>query len=162
MNRPLTELITHRVRALAYVALTRREDLLVTDVTEQGELDLIARIAPPRERQLRFLGVILRGTAKSLGAEDASKELNAYFRQTGKNRGPVQYPFPVIALIFSMENDEGFYDWRSRPFLGEGRTPKMETKPSLECKSFTRDDLDEVVERSNEWYDALFSFFASE
>jgi hypothetical protein len=162
MSRPIAELVAHRVNALAYVALTRRDDIIVVNIAEQGELDLLARVTPPRARQVRFLGVILRGTIKILTTEGAARELHTYFRQAGKDRGPVQYPFPVIALIFSMENDEGFVAWRSEPVLAKTPQPRLELKQSLTCQSFTKAVLDEVVERTNEWYDALFSFFAQD
>jgi hypothetical protein len=160
MGRSTAGLIAHRVNALAYVALTRRDDVVVMNIPEQGGLDLLARIDTPGSGQARFLGVILKGTAKSLADEDASRELNAYFRQTGKDRGPVQYPFPVVALIFSMETDEGFCAWRSKPLLGDGNRPALEMQQSMQCKRFTKSALDEVIDLSGDWYDALFSFLA--
>lgn len=156
-TRSMTEFIAHRVNALAYVTLTRRDDLVVINLPEQGELDLLVRMSSPGSRQVRLLGVILRGTARFLCDEDASRELTNYFRQTSKERGAVQYPFPVIALIFSMENDEGFCAWRSKPLVGDGNRPILETQQSTHCEKFTRKALDEIVADSSAWYDSFFS-----
>jgi len=120
MTRTLAEFIEHRVGALAYVLLTRRDDIVATDLSGQPELNLLARVTGHGETQMRFFGVILKGSPKLLDEDSASRDLNAYFRNSDKGRGPVQYPFPVLALILSMENDQAFCDWRSEPLAGAG------------------------------------------
>jgi hypothetical protein len=160
MGRIMVEFIAHRVNALAYVTLTRRDDLTVVKIPEHGDLDLLVGLSSPGTRQVRFLGVILHGTPKFLTEHDAERELNAYFRRAHKERASVQYPFPVIALIFSMENDEGFYGWRSQPLLDQGDKPVLKTQQVMPCAKFTKAALDEIVANSNAWYDRLFSLVA--
>lgn len=156
MNRSIPEFIDHRVNALAYVALTRREDLAVTDIPEQGELDLLVRVIPQRDTQARYFGVILKGTSRPLTDEDASKYLNSFFKTKDKTRRSIAYPFPVIALIFSMQSDEGFFDWRCQPHVVGHDGPRIELKSTFECKRFTKNVLGGIVQDTNEWYDALF------
>jgi hypothetical protein len=164
MSVSLAEFIVHRVEALAYVYLTRRNDLVVMkhDDPEEGELDLLVRINVPGPKQFRYFGVILKGTSKFLSTEDASRELNTYFRQNAKQRGAIQYPFPVIALIFSMENDEGFYAWRNEPQVLDGTHPILKMHPSVSCEKFSKPALDQVVNQSIEWYDSFYSFITPE
>ena len=61
MNRSIAEFIDHRVNALAYVALTRRDDIAVMDIPEQGELDLLARLISHRKREVALLRCDLEG-----------------------------------------------------------------------------------------------------
>jgi hypothetical protein len=157
MNRSIADFIDHRVSALAYVALTRRDDIAVLDIPEQGELDRLARVIHQRDGEARYFGVIVKGTSRSLTDEDASKELNAFFRKYDKTRGSITYPFPVIALVFSMQDDEGFFDWRCQPRVTGQGSPRMELKSTLECRRFSRNALDRIVRDINEWYDSLFS-----
>jgi hypothetical protein len=162
MNRSIAEFIGHRVSALAYVALTRRDDIAVMDIPGQGELDLLVRVIHPRDREARYFGVILKGTSRPLTDQDASKELNGYFRKNGKTRGSITFPFPVIALIFSMQSDEAFFDWRCQPRVLGHESPRMELRSTFECKRFTRNVLDGVVQDTNEWYDALFALLTEQ
>ena len=101
--------------------------------------------------------MILKGTSRPLTDEDASKELNSFFRKNDKTRGSITYPFPVIALIFPMQSDEGFFDWRCQPHVLRHDGPRMELKLTFDCKRFTKNALDGVVQDINEWYDALFA-----
>jgi hypothetical protein len=156
MNRSIAGFIDHRVNALAYVALTRRDDIAVMNIPEQSDLDLLACLISHRSREARYFGVIVRGTTSLLADEDASKELNGYFRKKDKARESFTYPFPVIALIFSRQGDEGFFDWRCQPHVVSQDGPRIELKSTLECKRFTKNALDGIVQDTNEWYDALF------
>jgi len=161
MSRTLTDFIAHRVDALAYVTLTRRDDLVVTKIPDGSDLDLLVKMGSPGDRQLRWLGILHHGVSKSLSDDEASRELMTWFRQRGKESGVVQYPFPVIALIFSMENDEGFYAWRSRPTVNTDKMPILEPQKSPSCEPFTKGALDDIVTTVNEWYDSLFSLIAA-
>ena len=158
MDRSTAELIEHRSIALAKVSLSRRDDLFVKDMPENGEMDLLVRITSPGSSQVRFLGVITIGDLQPIGEEEASRLLSTFFRLLTKRRGAVKHPFPVMALIFSMYNEKGFYAWRSKPLLGDENKPALELQQSMRCKRFTKSALDEVISLTTEWYDSLFSF----
>jgi hypothetical protein len=160
MTRTFAELIEHRVSALGYVLLTRRDDIVITELAGQPELDLLARLKSRDERRMRFFGVILKGTEKPLDDENASRELNAQFRSLDKGKSPMQYPFPVLTLILSMENDQGFYAWRSEPLSG-AHSPSLRVHRTLRCKNFTKSSLNDIVRSINGWYDLLFESLSS-
>ena len=160
MSESIAQFIAHRVEALAYVSLTRRPDVTVTRLGEAGELDLLANIRALRSRQMRYVGVTVKGTARHLDEADASKVLRTAFRADERSGGPIQYPFPVVALVFSMDDDQGFFQWRVKPSVRDG-VPTLEAAGTFDCKRFTKAQFDSAVDAANEWYDAAFATFHS-
>src|SRR4051794_6082404 len=101
MSKVTNALIGHRVRALATVFLTNRNNLYSCDIDEFGDIDLLARVVSERRTSAHenLFGVILKGTAQPLPTEgDAAAYLNNGARQ---KKLALAYPFPVLVLLFS-------------------------------------------------------------
>jgi len=146
--------IVHRLTALATVSLTRRRDLVVDQVKEDYGYDLIVRITSGGDpSQVKTFGVILKATTSQLGSEpEASRELNLLM----KGQPRKFYPFPLLVLLFSMEEVDGYYAWLMEPSIHSGNSAKLTINDVFRCKRFLKSDLDKVVSRVEDWYEIFF------
>src|SRR4051812_22727000 len=92
--------IAERVRALAVVYLTRREDLIVTEETADVGVDLWVTLNLEDKPGQRKFGVELRGVRAVVTAEHANAVLRPSLQQILRY-GP--FPFPVVLFFFTME-----------------------------------------------------------
>jgi hypothetical protein len=154
------EFIRHRTEALATVFLTRRPDIQITSFG--SGIDLFARIIPSKQDgPVGFFGfgVKLAGTGISLPDEDAANRYGRHLvpnKISGREREYAQYYFPVLTLLFTMDEDRGYYAWVTEPILvpSQGK-PHLRRVTNLEFRSVHRATLDEIVERVKSWYKAL-------
>jgi hypothetical protein len=152
--------IAHRTEALARVFLTRRQDITVLSF-EERHLDLFASIEPrPADPVRGFMGfgVIRWGTDRVLPTEAAATQYaNTRWRaETKKEKERTVYFLPVLLLLFSMEDDQGYYAWVTEPCVGEGDGfPKLKVVEQLDCTGLERGSLDDIVSRVKEWYTHL-------
>src|SRR5262245_29967461 len=106
MPTPTTQwFISERVRALAMVVLTRREDLLVIDPNSDYGFDLLVHIIKPNTPATRQFAVILKGTRTAVSDAQA----NAQLKPTINRYADGEFAFPVCIFYFTMEDDKGRY-----------------------------------------------------
>lgn len=154
--RPSSDILAHRSESLALVALTRRKDVqpIRFDV---GEVDFLVRLAGTtgEREQFRCLGIAVKGTENAVASTGKASVLaNSMFRVRGAN--PSGFYFPVLALLFTMENDKGYYAWMMQPGIDEAQEePKLWKKSKLNCGLFTDDACDEIIESVRDWYDLV-------
>ena len=150
-------LIAQRAKILAMVQFTSRPDLQVSDFPEGSGLDLLVRIVSPAPGYQKLLGVKLKGTNVALpGADRATRYLgttNWYWKSEGKLMP--KYSFPVIVLLFSMEDDKGYFAWSIEPLVNRSGEPKLKLNDAPTCTPFDRTSLGSIVDRVNQWYDSL-------
>jgi hypothetical protein len=154
MSRATSSFIEHRVRALATVFLTGRNNVQTFSMDELGDLDFLCRIVSYDDEEYEmFFGVILKGTSESLSSEHyAAIHLNSW----GRRRKIVQkYPFPVLALLFSMKDDEGYFAWEIEPNTDASNKPVLLLHERFTCQRANKAGLDTIVDRVRSWY----SFF---
>ncbi len=144
--------IAERVRDLAVMYLTRRNDLEVKwqDNSEEW-IDCIVGIKGKEKPSQRVFGVELRGTMSHVTDDHANKVLYPSM-QNLLRRG--EFPFPVCLLYFTMENNEGRFTWIAEPVLAEGK-PVLKYHGKANTKKFDKKVLDELVEKINKWFDAM-------
>src|SRR4051794_7187825 len=94
--------IQQRVRSLATIVLTRREDLTITEAeaAQDDGIDLIVSIRARKEAAQRKFGVILRGVADDLTRDRA----NAVLKPTMQALVARAFPYPVCLFFFRMAN----------------------------------------------------------
>src|SRR5438876_7868466 len=97
--------IAERVRALALVLLTRRDDLLVTEDKEDYGFDLRVEILKNGRPTTRRLGILLRGAMSPVGEEHANRILQPSIRAFQRLDQP---GFPVCLFFFTMQDDQGY------------------------------------------------------
>jgi hypothetical protein len=157
MDKTGNAFIENRTLALASVYLTRRDDLELVSF-HSGGLDLMVRIISGSPGYEQYFGVILHGTTDPLASnEDADRYLTHRARNR-KNRTAVPIvSFPVISIVFSMPNDEGYYGWSAEPIVDEEGGPTLKSNPKPACSRLDRKALDQIVAKVEAWYDRLFA-----
>jgi hypothetical protein len=157
MPRPsIRSLIENRAKILAMVQFTSRPDIHVSDLKDDGGLDLLVRIVSDGPGYQKFFGVLLKGTNQPLpNADRATQSLG---KTKFEGRLSSKYSFPVIVLLFSMVDDKGYFAWSIEPIVDRSGEPKLKLHESLSCAPFDRSTLQIIVDRVNEWHDSLVSF----
>ena len=152
-------LVVQRAKILAMVQFTSRPDLQVSDFPEDGGLDLLVRIISPGPGYQKLFGVKLKGTKTPLPDTDRATRYLRTMNWAGKEEGKhsLKYSFPVIVLLFSMEDDKGYFAWSIEPLINRSGEPKLKWNAGPSCAPFDRNSLGTIVDRVNEWHDSLVS-----
>jgi hypothetical protein len=146
--------VEKRVRALALMLLTRRDDLLIEEVKDDIGLDFIVRFHTKGKEGLREFGIKLGGGWSAVSEEQIGllvrptvKELNRY--------GP--FLRPVCLFLFTMENDDGWYAWVAEPIETEDGQVLLRYGDEPACQPLHKGTLKDIIERVDGWYDAMFA-----
>lgn len=136
-----------RAELLAKLHLTRRLNVDVHPFHSgaDGGLDFVCTIRSKEPGFLAF-GVIVWATSKELSDE---AEATSFARLRLRKIVKPPYLIPVIALVYSMNDDRGFFCWIVEPSR-EGE--KLSTISHVACKTFDVQQLDRIIERITEWY----------
>lgn len=153
MKITVRSLKAHRARILAMVQFTSRTDLQVSDIQEDGGLDLLVRIVSDGPGYQKYLGVQLKGTNTSLSDAERATHYLGKTKLVGKQS--LKYSFPVIVLLFSMADDKGYFSWSIEPLVNRSGEPKLKLHEQLTFAAFDRLSLETIVNRVNEWHDSL-------
>lgn len=157
METSVLPYLDQRLRALAIIHLTRRKDLVVTENDLDTGVDLFVYITRPGEPNRRTFGVMLRGTTDPVaGTQEASALLNAMHIE----RKGSQVMMPVCVFLFSMQDDQGYYDWQAEPLLEDGKA-QLPLKTGFQARHLTPRALDSLIDDVNHWYDVVFQLPAS-
>jgi hypothetical protein len=146
--------IHERVRALAVVYLTRREDLIVTEETADVGVDLWVTLTLEDKEGHRKFGVELRGSWTGVTADHASKTLYPSMQKMLRY-GP--FPFPVVLFFFTMKNNEGWYTWVAEPVVSSTGDFELVQHGEASCRPLDTGAIDRIVEAVDRWYDAFFA-----
>ncbi|WP_435009974.1 hypothetical protein P12x_001193 [Tundrisphaera lichenicola] len=159
MSKVANTFVEQRARVLAMVQFTTRADLQVDAISEDSGFDLLVRITSEGKvrQSVKAFGVVLKGTNRPLrGAEDADRLL-----QSGSSKKSdvvlTSYSFPVLMLLFSMQNDNGYFAWRAEPIVTPSREPRLQVHESYSFSTFDRAALGIIVDQVDEWYKTLFT-----
>jgi hypothetical protein len=86
--------------------------------------------------------------------EHADKLLRPAVQQM-KRYGP--FLRPVCLFFFTMENDAAWYTWVAEPAESESGTLLLHHFDEPDCRQLNKRALNEIIERVDLWYDAVFS-----
>jgi hypothetical protein len=62
---------------------------------------------------------------------------------------------PVLVLVYSVEEDHGYYAWAWEPSVDSSSSPNLRKPHSLSCTKINSDSLDKILSKSRSWHDAL-------
>jgi hypothetical protein len=148
------DLVSRRSELLATVALTRRLDIEVRQMDLDSGIDFVGIIRPEPDEELQgflLFGVVVKGTARPLPSHlAAEKFFRAHRSKSGIIKG--KYFFPVIVLLFSMNQDEGYFSWFVEPDVD---TETLIQHTDLAFKPFDLRQLDQMISRIKKWYQRL-------
>ncbi|MCI0641412.1 MAG: DUF4365 domain-containing protein [Gemmataceae bacterium] len=145
--------IEKRVRALTTMLLTRSDNLLIEEVTDDIGQDYIVRFRTPGKEGLREFGIELRGAWTSVTKDHADKVLRLALQQV-KRYGP--FPRPVCLFFFTMENDDAWYTWVAEPNVSQEGKHVLRLRDAPDCQPLDKRALKEIVDRVDLWYDGFF------
>jgi hypothetical protein len=146
--------IAERVRALAVVYLTRREDLIVSEDTVDSGVDLRVTLNRDDKHGHRKFGVKLQGIWTAIPSGRPDKNLQTTMERMLRY-GP--FPFPVVIFFFTMENSEGWYTWAAEPVVSLAGDFEIIQHGEASCRPLNTAAIDEIVEAVDRWYDSFFA-----
>jgi hypothetical protein len=153
-NTTQQRFIAERVRALAVVYLTRRDDLIVTEEATDAGVDLWVTLKLENKEAHRKFGVELRGGWTAMTRDNANKTLYPSMQRMLRY-GP--FPFPVVLFFFTMENNEGWYTWVAEPVVSLEGDFELVQHGEASCRPLNSGAIGEIVEAVDRWYDAFFA-----
>lgn len=150
--------INNRATMLANVFLTRKPTTQVNRL-DLGHVQLLVNDLPPKTELVRSFGVILWGTGKKLAnEEDATKFANSHWcggTDTAHDDLP-HFFMPILVLVFSVEEDLGYYAWAWEPSFDSPPHSTTLRKPErLTCTKIHSDSLDKILSNVGAWYEAI-------
>lgn len=148
----LDPMLRHRTEALALVTLTRVPEVIPTKVSFE-HLDFLCVIKSDDDEEMKkvqLLGVNVKGTAR-LGSEERATSWGSKAMKL-EGIGERVYYFPVIVLLFSMEDDKGYYAWQVEPATRDDDSPILHQNASFEFREFTVAALKTIIRKVRMWY----------
>lgn len=144
-------MVAHRAEALAIVALTRSPKVEPIRF-DFGTLDFIAYIQETRGGRYCFFGVDVKATI-ALGSVDAANKYGHTINKDGKLTAKT-YFFPTIVLLFSMQDEMGYFAWHMEPKKSKDRVT-LTQHSELEFEPFDASALVRVIALVSSWYDSV-------
>ncbi len=151
--------IAKRVRALAIMYLTRRDDLLVEEDAPELSHDLIVRFRPKDKEGARQFGVVVRGAWESVSKEQAEKVLRPFLQKI-KRRGPRS--FPTCLFFFTMKENQGWYAWVAEPVVTTDGKPRLRMHEHALCQPLNKAAVNDLVAQVDWWFDAFYGTLITE
>jgi hypothetical protein len=165
MNDLENKYVMNRAETLAREFLTRRPEVVIHSF-DYDDLDFVATLYPSASLKIQGFspfGVVVWGTSRPISSEAAASSFAGRRWKTEAERSPDQrkFFFPVIALVYAVREDIGYYAWISEPNSAADSRPKLIPNEYLHCTKIGRNSLDDIVERVAEWYTRLASVILS-
>jgi hypothetical protein len=149
------EFVAERMRVMATVVLTRRDDLSISRPPEgEADVDLLVDVRDRHNPGLRRFGVLLRGDSPPATEVSLKKTLHSALRAI---RDLKHIAFPVCLFYFTMEDNRGYFAWIVEPVLTEEGNPKLASPTASSLVPLDNGALADIVDRVRAWYDALFA-----
>lgn len=150
-NESKEQLFAEQVRALATIILTRRGDLTILETKKETGLDFHVQIDREDKPMRLTFGVLLRGVASPVTAEQATKVLGPTM---GQFQGMRKFTYPVCLFFFTLRDEQAFFSWLAEPIV-TGAAPKLVHHARANCVALTDELLGRVIEQVVAWYDAV-------
>jgi hypothetical protein len=159
MNATENKFVVSRAGTLAREFLTRRPEVVIHPFDDTA-LDLVVRLYPSASLEIPGFspfGVIVWGTDKSVPTESAASAFatSEWKSREGRSKSSHTYFVPVIALLYPVKEDVGYYAWLSEPHSPNDGPPKLVPNEHLDCTRIMRTSLDKIVQKVAAWYTRL-------
>ena len=152
MKRNMQAFMGRRAELLAFVHLTRRDDVAVDrPAAADFGVDYLVSLAGQGTPPGRIFGVqakALDGCVAHPGDLDRAPALRL------KRQHPPAAPLPLCLFVFTMNDDRGFYGWLKEPVVGADGAAVLRLVDSIRWKELDDGGLGEIVAAVNDWYDA--------
>jgi hypothetical protein len=149
MTMKWEEFFARRAEDLAFIHLTRREDLIVDRLASPGaRVDFLVTVTREGLATGRVFGVQVKARA---GSVRSTAGLN---RRISGVPSIADVPFPLCVFVFTMEDDRGYYGWLREPVLSNRRSPALRLVEQVAWSELDRGALAEIVHTVEAWYEA--------
>ncbi|MEM8641501.1 MAG: DUF4365 domain-containing protein [Cyanobacteria bacterium P01_G01_bin.54] len=148
MKHNIELFVGERAENLAVVYLSRSRNLAIERMTSDYGLDMLVTIL--RDDTLptgRVFGVQVK--AQDGVIKDAWEEISLNLSQQERNYLK-ELPFPVCALFFTMDDDQGYYKWLRYPT--ENKT-NLYSLAQAAWRSLETLPIEQLIVEVNIWYD---------
>jgi hypothetical protein len=165
MNEIENKFIVNRAETLAREFLTRRPEVVIHPF-DDNDLDFVVTLYPSASLKIQGFspfGVIVWGTNKPVPSKTAASSFatRLWKSEDERSKSSQTYFLPVIALLYAVKDDVGYYAWISEPHFPKDDPPKLIPNEHLDCTLIMRNSLDDVVQKIAEWYTRLATVILS-
>jgi hypothetical protein len=144
--------IEPRAEQLAFVYLSRRDDLVIAKQNDDYGVDFLVSVLEDGNYTGRVFGVQVKAKL-SLEPTQEDTSTNNFKLNLGELLILEDIPFPLCLFVFAMEDDEGYYRWLKEPrFNSQGNSELVLNKVN-EFKKLSNAELDSIVSQINLWYE---------
>ncbi len=145
--------IAQRAEQLAFIYLSRRDDLVITEQNDDYGIDFLVSIVENGKYTGRMFGVQVKARLALEATQKNTLSANSFKLDISESPIPEDIPFPLCLFAFAMKNDEGYYRWLKEPrFNSAGKSELVLNKVS-EFKKLTKAELNNIVSQVNLWYE---------
>ncbi len=141
--------VDQRAEQLAFVYLSRRDDLIIRQQSNDALVDYLVTITENGLYTGKMFGVQVHAQLSIQPAYSGSAltiDLEAPLI-------PEDLPFPLCLFVFSMDTDIGYYRWLKAPTFTQAGKAMLTVNRKNEFKALTRDEFDQMIDQINLWYE---------
>jgi hypothetical protein len=148
MTMDLHDFLAERAERLAFLDLTRRDDIVVDRVasTDSG-FDFLVTVTRGGARNGRVFGVQSK-------ARDGSVRHPAELGADGDYPAGTDAPFPICVFLYTMSDDRGYYRWIKEPVVGTRGKPVLRSPADPVWRALDGAELGHIIEAVDSWYAA--------
>ena len=158
MSESIKKFIAQRAELLATLFLTRREEVEIVRLGDKSDelFDFYINVKAAEGKGNTFgrIGVKTYGVSPAIADAAAAKKL--VHKRIEDPQAMPRIPIPVVVMLFSMENDEGYYGWLKEPQV-QGEHPLLVIPQTVDMKPLDTKAVNEIVDRSLEWSTRLWT-----
>lgn len=146
-----------RAEQLAFVYLSRRSDLIVTEQSQSVDngIDYLVTLLKDGEYTGRMFGVEVKARKSKSHIRPVAPDDREAHINIKEVHIPRDIPFPVCLFVFVMETDEGYFKWLKKPICGEQSHPQLVLDKGTVFRKLENEVLDDIIADVNNWYDSL-------
>jgi hypothetical protein len=157
--------IVSRAQTVAREFLTRRPEAVIHPF-DGNDLDLVVTLDPSASLEIPGFspfGVFVWGTNQSISSGKVASNFatRRWKSERERSNSSHTYLLPVIALLYSVKEDIGYYAWISEPLIPQDGPPKLIPNEDLHCTLIMRNSMDKIVQKVAGWYTRLSSVLLS-
>ncbi|MFL5541035.1 MAG: DUF4365 domain-containing protein [Longimicrobiaceae bacterium] len=150
MKRDLRQFFAERAALLAFIHLTRRDDLAVDRLASSDSgVDFLVTLVQGAVPTGRMFGV-------QVNAHEGAVARPRDLRSAGdlSMREVADVPLPLCLFVFTMGDDRGYYAWLKEPNVADARVPVLRPVDEARWNELDAAELGRIVDSVNAWYDA--------
>jgi hypothetical protein len=150
MKSDLRQFMAERANLLAFIYLTRREDVVVDRLASADSgVDYLVTLTLGGVPTGRMFGVQVKAQE---GSVTSPRDLHSPGDLSSRDVADV--PLPLCLFVFTMSDDRGYYGWLKEPVVASPRAPVLRLVDEVRWDDLDNDSLARIVGSVNAWYEA--------